>query len=334
MSEKGEVMVILGVDISKAKFNVSLLKEDKYKHKSFVNNPEGFKELKRWLERQGVEEAHACMESTGVYGEALAEYLYDSGYKVSVVNPARIKGFARSELLRSKTDKVDASLIARFCLAMKPGFWVPDSKEIKELRSLVRRVDALVDMRNQEANRIEVSNEVIRGEIKDHIEYLDKQIELIKERIRDHIDGNPELREKQNLLESIPGVGESTIQLVLSHFAYIERFRDAKSLASFLGIAPREHQSGSSVRGRGRMSKIGRSSLRRAFFMPALVALRYNPTVVEMKKRLTEAGKPKMVIVGAAMRKLVHLIYGVLKNKMPFDSNYSLKNNLDFQDGI
>ena len=323
--EKKEVKDILGIDVSKKSFNVALLRQSKYRHKKFSNDLEGFKKLSRWLEDQVVEDLHACMESTGVYGEALAEYLYDSGYMVSVVNPARIKGFAQSELLRSKTDKVDASLIARFCLAMKPGFWIPDSKEIRELRSLVRRVDALIDMRNQEANRLEVSNEVVRGEVKDHIEYLDRQIGVMKGRIRDHINRHSELREKQDLLESIPGVGESTIQLILAHFAYVEKFRDAKRLASFLGIAPREHQSGSSVRSRGKMSKIGRSSLRKAFFMPALVALRHNPTVVEMKKRLTEAGKPKMVIVGAAMRKLVHLIYGVLKNKMTFDPNYCVK---------
>lgn len=325
MIEREKIEAILGIDVSKMKFNVALLRMGKYKHKSFANNTEGFRELRRWLERQGVEEVHGCMESTGIYGEALAEYLYECGYKVSVVNPARIKGFAQSELLRTKTDKVDASLIARFCLAMRPEYWVPDSKEIRELRSLARRVDALIKMRNQEANRLEVSDEVVKKEIKDHIEYLDKQIELVKGKIRDHIGEHPELREKQRLLESISGVGESTIQLVLSHFAYVERFKSAKGLVSFLGIAPREHQSGSSVRGRNKMSKVGRSSLRKAFFMPALVALRYNPVIVEMKKRLTLAGKPKMVIVGAAMRKLVHLIYGVLKNKMPFDPDYSPK---------
>jgi transposase len=327
MIERGKSEAILGIDVSKMKFNVALLRMGKYKHKSFANNGEGYEGLRKWLERQGVEGVHACMEATGVYGEALAEYLHESGYKVSVVNPARIKGFSQSELLRTKTDKVDAGLIARFCLAMKPEYWVPDPKEIRELRSLVRRVDALITMRNQETNRLEVSDDVVKREIKDHIEYLGKQIELMKGKIRSHIDKHPELREKQRLLESISGVGESTIQLVLSHFAYVQRFKSAKGLASFLGIAPREHQSGSSVRGRNKMSKVGRSSLRKAFFMPALVALRHNPVIIEMKNRLTLAGKPKMVIVGAAMRKLVHLIYGVLKNNEPFDPNYSLKHS-------
>jgi transposase len=208
---------------------------------------------------------------------------------------------------------------------MKPSPWTPEPKEIRELRSLVRRVDALVEMRQQEINRLDVSDAVIKKTIEDHIDYLTKQIDSIKEQINKHIGRNPELRDKQKLLQSIPGIGEATIHLVLAHFAYTERFPNAKSLSAFLGIAPREYQSGHSVRGRRRMSKVGRSSLRKAFFMPALVALRYNPIVVEMKRRLTEAGKPKMLIVGAAMRKLIHIIYGVLKNKIPFDPNFSVK---------
>lgn len=328
MSEKEGIKAVVGIDIAKERFNVALLRGGKYRHKSFVNNAEGFSALSMWLQRQGIEGVggvHACMESTGVYTEPLAQYLYDSGYKVSVVNPARVKGFAQSELIRTKTDKVDASVIARFCLAMRPEEWIPESKEIRELRSLVRRVDALIKMRNQETNRLEARDDVVRAEIEDHIEYLDKQIELIKHRIKGHIDGHPQLTQKKELLESIPAVGESTIQIVLSHFAYVEKFSSAKELVSFLGIAPREHQSGSSVRGRRRMSKVGRSSLRRAFYMPALAALRYNPVIVEMKSRLSVAGKPKMVIVGAAMRKLVHLIYGVLKNNTPFDPSFSAK---------
>lgn len=316
---------ILGIDVSKKSFNVALLRQGKYRHKKFSNDLEGFKKLSRWLEDQVVEDLHACMESTGVYGEALAEYLYDKGYKVSVVNPARIKGFAQSELIRTKTDKVDASLIARFCQAMRPGLWIPEPKEIRELRSLVRRLEALDKMRQQEVNRLDVSEEVVKKEIRDHINYLSEQIETVKKKIKGYINKNPQLRDKQELLDSIPGVGEGTISQVLSHFGYVEKFPSAKRLSFYLGISPREYQSGSSVRGRSKMSKIGRSSLRKTFFMPALASLRFNPIIREMKERMEKAGKPKMVIVGAAMRKLIHLIYGVLKSKKPFDPNYCAK---------
>lgn len=318
---------VLGIDISKGKFNVALLRGGKYRHKAFSNDGRGFEQLSEWLRRLGVEGLHACMESTGVYGEELAEYLHDQGFRVSVVNPARIKGFAQSELIRSKTDKADASLIARFCAAMNPSPWLPDPVEIRELRSLVRRVDALMNMRQQEQNRLGVSNKVLKKSIRKLIRYIDREIEELKGEINRRIDRNPELRDKRKLLESIPGVGEATIHIILSHFASTEKFRDAKSLTSFLGIAPRHYQSGSSVMKRTRMSKVGRSSLRKAFYMPAVVALRYNPVIAGIGVKLAKAGKHNMLIIGAAMRKLVHIIYGVLKNKIPFDPDYSLKSS-------
>lgn len=325
MSEQSSHTPVLGIDVSKSKFDVALLRGGKHKHKKFSNDTEGFEALCGWLGKQGVQSLHACMESTGVYGEGLGEYLHDIGFDVSVVNPARIKGFSQSELIRSKTDKVDASLIARFCLAMKPVLWAPEGVEIKELRSFVRRVDALIVMRRQELNRLSVSNPVLHKSIRKHVRQIEKEIEGLKKEINKRIDQNPVLRDKKKLLETIPGVGEATIHLVLSHFACIDTFPDAKRLTSFLGIAPRHYSSGSSVRGRTRMSKVGRSSLRKAFYMPALCALQHNPVLVELKKRLEQAGKHPKLIIGAAMRKLVHIIYGVLKNKTPFDPAHALK---------
>jgi transposase len=314
--------VVVGIDMSKKKFDAALLRNGKFKHKVFPNTKTGHEAISAWLLKQSTTTAHVCMESTNVYGEALATYLTDQGYTVSIVNPARIKGFALSELSRTKTDKTDASLIARFCLAMSPEAWLPDSQEIRELKGLVRRLESLIEMRQQEVNRLHVAPDVIVPGLEEHIDYLDQEIKVTKQRIRDHIDNHPDLKKKKVLLESIPGVGEATINIVLSEFANIQHFKNAKQLAAFIGVAPKERQSGSSVRGRTMMSKTGRSQLRKSFFMPALVALRYNPILVQMKQRLLEAGKSKMAIVGAAMRKLVHLIYGVLKSGIPFDADY------------
>lgn len=252
----------LGIDIAKAKFDVALYRDGKLKHKAFRNDSQGHQALLDWLARQDAGAVHVCLEATGIYGEALAECLVDAGLRVSLVNPARIKGFAQSELLRSKTDKADAGLIARFCAAMQPESWQPLPKASRQLRDLVRRLDALIGMRQQERNRLEAAQGV---------------------------------------------------------FADITRFRSAKALAAFVGVAPRIRQSGASLRERGMLSKMGRSALRKAFFMPALVALKYNPLLIEMKERLTAAGKPKMAIVGTAMRKLIHIVYGVLKHKTPFN---------------
>lgn len=316
---------IIGIDMSKKKFDAALLRDNKFKHKVFPNTKAGHEAMIAWLHKNNVATAHVCLESTNIYGEALAEHVYDQGYTVSIVNPARIKGFAQSELARTKTDKADASLIARFCLALAPDAWTPDPQEIRELKALVRRLESLMEMKQQEVNRLHVAPAIVVTDLEKHIDYLDQEIKTTKQHIRDHIDHHPDLKEKQTLLESIPGIGEATIHVVLSEFAHIGKFKNAKQLAAFIGVAPKERQSGSSVRGRTRMSKTGRSQLRKTFFMPALVALRCNPILKQMKRRLTDAGKPKMAIVGAAMRKLVHLIYGVLKSGVPFDADYAIK---------
>jgi transposase len=313
----------LGIDISKKHFDVALLRNNKFKHKKFTNNAKGFTSLLDWLSRHDAQNIHACLEATGVYGEALSEFLFDHQILVSVVNPSRVKGFAQSEQLRSKTDKVDAGLIARFCLALTPGLWQPMPLKIRELRDLVRRLDALNEMRQQERNRLEGASSTIAEQLNKHIAYLDDEIHIVKTLIRDHIDKHPDLKRNKALLESIPGVGEATINVVLSEFWSTTQFRSAKALAAFVGVAPSVRESGTSLRARGSMSKMGRSKLRNAFFMPALVALRYNPDIVAMKERLTKAGKPKVVIVGAAMRKLIHIVYGVLKNQRPFEANYA-----------
>ena len=169
---------VLGIDISKKKFHAALMLENgKTKPKVFSNDPEGFNDLLKWLSRHHVTSIHACMEATSIYGEALAEFLYEAGHIVSVVNPARIKGFARGELLRTKTDKVDAAPIAiRFCAAIKPPAWIPLPAEIKELQALLRRLESLIQMQQQEKNRSFTSTGAIAQSIESHLEYLETAI--------------------------------------------------------------------------------------------------------------------------------------------------------------
>lgn len=314
---------ILGIDISKASFDAALLlPTGKRKNKKFSNNHRGFQELADWLDRHDVRSLHACMEATNTYGHSLAEFLYDQGFQVSMVNPARIKGFAQGELLRTKTDKQDASLIARFCQAMAPPLWEPEPRSVRELKALVRRLDALLEMRQQEENRLDVADAVVQDDIRSHIQLLTDRVEELRCAIRQHIDDDPDLRSRKELLLSIPGIGEKTVASILSYFAQVERFDSAKKLASFCGVAPREIQSGSSINRYRRMSKVGPASLRKALFFPAMVGLRYNPILKQLGRRLEAAGKPKMVIIGAAMRKLIHIIYGVLKNKSAFNVDF------------
>jgi len=198
---------VVGIDVSKKTFDVALLVGEKPKSGKFKNTPEGFVMFERWLKKEGTEGIHVCMEATGTYGEKLAEYLYEAGYVVSVVNPAKIKGFAQSELTRTKTDKADAALIARFCRAMRPEPWQPPAPETRKLQALVRRLDELNGMLTQERNRLDTADEVVKPSISEVIKVLETRIEQVRRLIRDHIDQHPDLKAKRDLLESIPGIG-------------------------------------------------------------------------------------------------------------------------------
>ena len=313
---------ILGIDIAKQKFDAALLVEGKTKHKTCKNSTEGFATLSLWLEKQGVQKVHACLEATGNYGEDLAIYLHEAGHIVSIVNPARIKGFAQCELLRTKTDKLDAALIARFCLAMKPGPWSPPSPEIRSLRALVRRVDSLVDMRSQEKNRLSTAHETVSLLIKEHIAYLDHEIKKIRQQIADLIGQDPNLKQKKDLLDSIPALGKVTIPAILAELDDLEKFNHVSELVAFIGLAPKETLSGSSIKGKPRLCKIGHARLRKALYMPALVSIQCNPVMIAFYNRLKDKGKNGKVIVCAIMRKLVHVIFGVLKSGKKYDPNF------------
>ncbi len=313
------MQTVLGIDCAKAKFDVALLVDNKYKTKVFANDAHGFSELHKWLSEKVDAPVHACMEATGAYHEALALFLVQAGYAVSVVNPAQIKGFAQSVLTRTKNDRVDAKLIARFCLLTTPSLWTPPAPEVRALQALVSRLEALNQMHAQEHNRLDTAPALTRASIEKVIDLLEAEIAALKQQIRDHIDGHPGLQDKARLLESIPGVGQATIAQLLSVIGDLTRFKSARQLAAFLGLTPKQRQSGSSVRGKARMAKIGHAQLRKALFFPAIVAVRYNPLVRSFAQRLARAGKPKMAIIGAAMRKLVHIIFGVLKSGRPFD---------------
>ena len=313
---------VLGIDISKQKFDAALLIDGKTKHKTCKNSTEGFETLMIWLEKQGIQKVHACLEATGNYGEDLAISLHDAGHIVSIVNPARIKGFAQSELIRTKTDKIDAALIARFCLAMKPGAWIPPSSESRSLRALVRRVDSLIDMRSQEKNRISTAHESVIVLIKEHNVYLDQEIEKIRRQIADLIGHNPHLTRRKELLDSIPAIGKATIPHILAELDDREKFTHVREMVAFIGLAPKETLSGSSIKGKPRLCKIGHARLRKALYMPALVSIQCNPVMIAFYNRLKDKGKNGKVIVCAIMRKLVHVIFGVLKSGKKYDPNF------------
>ncbi|MCA1594065.1 MAG: IS110 family transposase [Acidobacteria bacterium] len=316
------ILPVLGIDIAKLKFNVCLINsEDKLKHKVFPNTPDGFTQLVAWLAKQNVVHVHACMEATGAYGEALALFLHSASHTVSVVNPAAIKSFAGSRLSRTKTDRVDAELIARFGLAQAPPAWTPLPAEVRELQALVRRLESLIEMRVMEQNRLSsgIPVDLVRQSVEEHLTYLNTEIKRTEELVNNHINSHPTLKQQSELLDSIPGIAQTTAALLLSEMTDIKQYKSARQVAAYTGLVPRERQSGSSVRGRTRLSKIGNARLRRALYFPAITALRCSPFFQAWAKGLQERGKCKMSIICAVMRKLVHVAYGVLKNGKPFD---------------
>jgi len=316
---------ILGIDVAKNKLDVALFRNDKYKTKSFENKPAGFETLAAWLARHEVVSVHACMEATGSYGDSLARFLFEAGHKISVVNPARIKAYGESELLRTKTDKTDARLIARFCEALKPAAWQPDPPEVEHLRMLGRRRDALISMRTQEVNRLGSPDASVNESVQKVIAFLDGEIEQISKAIREHINKHDGLRKKRDLLNSIPGVGYVTIEAILSEANGFEGFDTVEQVVAFMGLSPKERTSGSSVKGKASICKIGSARLRKVLYMPTLSAIQHNPFVTALYDRLVAKSKNGMIVACACMKKLVHIIYGVIKNGKPFNPAYNIK---------
>lgn len=318
------MLSVLGIDVSKDKLDVILRSGEKKLHQVISNNLKGFENLERWLLNNSDGQVHICLEATGQYGEPVAEYLYTRGYLVSVVNPARIKRYGESKLHRNKTDKADADLIAEFCQKEKPNPWKPLSAELKHLRALVRRLNDLKTNHRQEDNRLksgERDPSVIR-DLTTHIEFLEDRIRNTEKEIRGFMKQNPKLKEQQELLKSIPGIGELTANILLAEIGDISVFEGAPQLAAFAGLNPKGHRSGSSVNKKTRISKEGRTELRYCLYMPAVVSLSCNPIIKDLDARLTERHLCKMEIIVAAMRKLLHIVYGVLKNQTPFDPHY------------
>ena len=315
---------VIGIDVSKHSLDIALLQDNQTTFLKVENNLPGFKVLHKWLMKSGCQKVHACMEATGQYGFAAAEYLFMHNCPVSVVNPARIKAYGASRLKRNKTDKADASLIAEFCFKENPPLWSPSRPVFRKLKALVHQLDALMACKQQQRNRQEFKSDAalvdtIQIEL---IVFLDTKIKVLKAAIFDLIHQDPQFKHYHALLVSIPGIGDLTAARLLIEVPDFLAFSDSRQLTAFAGLNPRLYQSGSSVHRKSRLSKTGSSILRRSLFMPAIVAMKYNPIIHDFSQRLLDRGLPKMAVVGAAMRKLLVLAFGVIKSDLPFDPDF------------
>jgi transposase len=325
-------MFYLGIDVSKAKLDCCLLIDPdapKRKNKSVANSRSGVAELVSWLARQGAPatEVHAVLEGTGVYHEQAAMALHDTSVTVSIVNPAQIRNFAQGLAVRTKNDGVDSLVLARYGVMVRPGAWEPPPPEARMLQALLSRREAIAQDLQRERNRQEKAHAtetptIVCRSIDEAILFLEKQLKQLQQDIDDHIDRHPGLKEDLRLLRSIPAVGPQVGNNMLAVMA-TRKFDSAEQLAAYLGLVPVERQSGTSVLGRARLSKAGPARVRAVLYMAAVVATRHNPHVKTAYQRLLTRGKSKMSALGAAMRKLVHLCFGVLKTRQAYQPDYA-----------
>jgi transposase len=318
---------IIGVDISKTWFDINIPKVQL--KKQLPNNTSGFKQLLKLLKKYRIVKARVCMEATGLYFEALAEFLHANGHEVVVVNPQCIKSFARSELRRSKTDPLDAALIAQYCEEKyaRLNLWKPLEPEYKKIRELLRRRAALVADSAAEKCRLTAgfSCKENLDSIKRHIAWLKKEIKALESLVEDTIAAHSQLSKAVALVTTIKGLGWLTATIILVEVPQV--LWDGRLAAAFAGLVPHKQKSGSS-QDSTYLSKVGSEHLRAALYMPALAAKRSNPLLKPFYTRLRERGLKHKQALSAVMRKLLVLAFGVLSSGHAFDKNYEAKRRL------
>jgi len=320
-------MIYIGIDVAKNKLDCLWLKEiqpEKIKTKMFKNNIEDFENIALWLIKvtsAKPEQLHIILEATGSYHEGVAMHLFKMGFQVSVVNPARPKEFAKALGVTHKTDKADSLVLAKFGYQMKPKFWEPQSPETRKLTSLIKRIESIEKDIQRELNRKEPA--VVSYDSSIIIDSIDKVVALLreeKERLTQELDkyinDDPTLKKNRQLLESIPGVGTVVSRVMLSVLSS-HSFRNAGSVAAYLGLIPKIRESGT-LRGRSVLSKVGPANVRAKIYMAAVVAKQHNPDVKALYDRLKSRGKTHMQALGAAMRKLTQICFGVLKHQSEY----------------
>jgi len=319
-----------GIDVSKDKLDVAIASErEKIIASSTFDNSlsrvNGFKQLKKWVRKRAksFDNVHFCIESTNNYHEEIVEYLQEEGFTVSVINPFQSKSFACSKLCRTKNDRVDAGILAHYCLIHQPKASVKPSEEIKKLKNYRREVEKLINTRAEFKTKLHnCKDSSVAHVLNGTILSLSESIAQLEQIIQQHIRQYPKLKEKVELLKTIPGIGDRTAWAIISEI-HVEDGKNlnVKAQIAHAGLAPREFQSGKS-KGRTRICKTGNSRLRRVLFMPAMNALQKNPVLFAFYHRLLSKGKLKMVALVAVMRKLLAICIGVLRNNQPFQADW------------
>jgi len=316
--------LIIGADISKASFDVAILRPGQAPaRKKFVNKPSGFLELDQFIAAFKPSSVTLALEATGVYGDGLALYGFSARWKVFVANPARVKAFGIALGQRNKTDRADALTIAHFA-ERTPDLtpWVPLSPARAQLRELVRERLHTQDLLLAEETRLSTAGASARELIAARVEFLRGQSKDLWKRIQQILKADASLLQDHRLLCSIDGVGAWTSAVLLSELPTIQSKTKARGIAALFGLCPRNVQSGTSVRQPGHICGQGRRRLSHQMYMPALCALKHNELIVRWAQGLRARGKAGKELICAVIHKLVRLAVGVLKSRKAFDPNW------------
>lgn len=321
-------MVVLGIDVAKLKLDAALYLPERRQWYAckLPNDSVGVAKLLAWAAHKSDVAPAAfgvTLEATGVYHELAAEQFHDAGCRVVVVNPKRAHDFARGIGILTKTDRVDARALARYGTQEGLSQWMPPAPEVRALRALRARFAAVENDLRRELNRqekiqVSATPAAVRDSLKRSILTLKQERKRLQKAVEDHYDQHPGLKAQRHLLQSIPCVGPVSADHLLC-LLKTHHFHTARQAAALCGLVPVEHQSGTSIHGRPHLSKQGNGKLRAVLYMASVVALRYNPQLRAIYDRLVARGKAKRAALGALMRHLVHIAFGVLKHQQPYN---------------
>ncbi|CWO43456.1 IS110-like element ISNgo3 family transposase [Neisseria meningitidis] len=311
-------MNIIGLDISKDTIDATLHKTNGSIHYiKFKNNDDGLKQFRLWIKGNRIRKAYIGMEATGIYYEKAADML-SSYYTVYVINPLKIKDYGKSRFNRTKTDKADSNLIADYIKRHQDTLIPYQIPKNKALQKLINLKNQLQQQQKQIKNRLHSTEEdFIRNIHQDLIDTIQDKMEQVKIAISEQIKKQTDNNHYRNL-QTIPSIGKDTASVLYAQLTE-KHFKTANQFVSYAGLSPAIIQSGTSVRGRGRLSRYGNRRLKSTLYMPALCAYRFN-AFPKLINNLKKAGKPKMVIIVAIMRKLAKLAYYIVKTGQPYDA--------------
>lgn len=311
-------MNIIGLDISKDTIDATLHKTNGSIHYiKFKNNDDGLKQFRLWIKGNRIRKAYIGMEATGIYYEKAADML-SSYYTIYVINPLKIKDYGKSRFNRTKTDKADSNLIADYIKRHQDTLIPYQIPKNKALQKLINLKNQLQQHQKQIKNRLHSTEEdFIRNIHQDLIDTIQDKMEQVKIAISEQIKKQTDYNHYRNL-QTIPSIGKDTASVLYAQLTE-KHFKTANQFVSYAGLSPAIIQSGTSVRGRGRLSRYGNRRLKSTLYMPALCAYRFN-AFPKLINNLKKAGKPKMVIIVAIMRKLAKLAYYIVKTGQPYDA--------------